>query len=220
MAAKKENGVRKVLWIIGLALVVSAVAPAQEVPRVEVFGGYSYGMIHGYIADESLLAPGTTGTFTFPSFGSNGWTGSVTVNATRWLGVVADISGLNTDITKTTGGTPITIGMREHSYLCGPRYFGRYARWTVFAHVLFGESHAFVSVGYPEVLVPIGFVETKFAMAAGMGVDLRVYSRQRHLEGAGQEFAIRLGQADWFRTTFAGSHQDNIRISAGLVFRF
>jgi len=217
---EKEKAVRKSLWMIGLALVVPAVASAQDIPRVEVFTGYSYGLIHGYVADESLLAPGTTGSVTFPSFGSNGWTGAVTVNATHWLGVVADAGGLNANITRTSGGAPFTIGTREHSYLLGPRYFDRYGRWTVFAQVLFGESHAFVSVAYPEVLVPIGFVETKFAMAAGLGVDLTVYNRRRHLEGAAQEFAIRLGQADWLRTTFAGSHQDNIRLSAGLVFRF
>jgi len=212
--------VRKTLSIIGLALVVPALACAQDIPRVEVFTGYSYGLIHGYVADESLLTPALTGVFTFPSFGSNGWTGAVTVNATHWLGAVAEGGGLDADITRTSGGASYTIGMREHSYLCGPRYFSRYGRWTVFAHVLFGESHAFVSVAYPEVLVPIGFVETKFAMGAGIGVDLTVYNRRRHLEGAGQELAIRLGQADWLRTTFAGSHQDNIRFSAGLVFRF
>jgi hypothetical protein len=212
--------VRKTLSTIGQALVAAAVASAQEIPRVEVFTGYSYGLIHGYVADESLLTPAMTGTVTFPSFGSNGWTGAVTVNATHWLGAVAEVGGLDADITKTSGGASYTIGMREHSYLCGPRYFSRYGRWKVFAHVLFGESHAFVSVAYPEVLVPIGFVETKFAMGAGIGVDLTVYNRRRHLEGAGQELAIRLGQADWLRTTFAGSHQDNIRLSAGLVFRF
>jgi len=220
LETEKEKAVRKSLWMIGLALVIGAVASAQEVPRVEVFAGYSYGMIHGYVAEESLLTPVMTGTFAFPSFGSNGWTGAVTVNATHWLGAAAEAGGLNADITKTSGGAAFTIGMREHSYLAGPRYSGRYGRWTVFAQALFGESHAFVSVAYPEVLVPIGFVETKFAMGAGMGVDLRVYNRRRHLEGAGQEFAIRLGQADWLRTTFAGSHQDNIRLSAGLVFRF
>jgi hypothetical protein len=220
METEKEKAVRNSLWIIGLALAVPAVASAQDIPRVEVFAGYSYGLIHGYVADESLLAPGMTGAFTFPSFGSNGWTGAVTVNATHWLGAVAEVGGLNANITRTSGGAPFTIGTREHSYLLGPRYFDRYGRWTVFAQVLFGESHAFVSVAYPEVLEPIGFVETKFAMGAGLGVDLTVYNRRRHLEGAGQEFAIRVGQADWFRTTFAGSHQDNIRLSAGLVFRF
>ena len=211
---------RKSLWIIGLALAVPAVASAQDIPNVEAFAGYSYGLIHGYVADETLLAPGMTGAFTFPSFGSNGWTGDVAVNATHWLGAVVEAGGLNADITRTSGGAAYTIGMREHSYLAGPRYFDRYGRWTVFVQALFGESHAFVSVAYPEVLVPIGFVETRFAMGAGLGVDLTVYNRRRHLEGAGQELAIRLGQADWLRTTFAGSHQDNIRLSAGLVFRF
>lgn len=210
---------RKSLWIIGLALVVPLIASAQAVPRVEVFGGYSYLRVRGYVADESLLVPGA-GTFAFPNFGSNGWTGSVAVNATRWFGVVADVSGLSGMPTKTIGGAPITIGMREYNYLFGPRFSCRYLRWALFAHALFGEAHASVLIGAPEVLTPIGVVETKFAMAVGTGVDLTVYRQRRNLRGAGQELAIRLGQADWLRTEFVGGHQNNIRISTGLVFRF
>lgn len=210
---------RKSLWMVGLSLVVPLVVSAQAVPRVEVFGGYSYMRVRGYAADESLFVPGT-GTVAFPNFGSNGWTGSVAVNATRWFGVVADISGLSAMPTRTIGGAPITIGMREHNYLFGPRFTCRYQRWALFAHALFGEAHASVVIGAAEVLTPISIVETKFAMAVGTGVDLTVYRQRHSLKGAGQELAIRLGQADWLRTNFVGGYQNNIRLSTGLVFRF
>lgn len=208
---------RKTLWIIGLALAVPAVASAQAVPRVEVFGGYSYGVIRGYVDDQ--LDPGS-GTASFPSFGSNGWTGSVAVRATRWLGAVADASGLYTDSTRKIGGTPITLSMREHSYLLGPQFSYRSERWEVFAHALFGEALASVTVSAPEVLTPLSMVGTKFAICAGGGVEYTVYSRRPHLTGAGQQFAIRPMQIDWLRTNFADSHQGNIRLSTGLVFRF
>jgi hypothetical protein len=35
------------------------IASAQDVPRVEVFGGYSYGQIRAYVVDESLFVPGS-----------------------------------------------------------------------------------------------------------------------------------------------------------------
>jgi len=100
--------VRKSLWTIGLALAIPAVVSAQKVPRFEVFGGYSYGWINGYVANGSLLGSGT-GTYPFPSFGSKGWTGSVAFNATRWFAVVADIGGLYAMPTRTISGMPITI---------------------------------------------------------------------------------------------------------------
>jgi len=211
--------VRNTLWIIGLALGVAAVASAQDVPRIEVFGGYSYGQIRGYAAPEGLLFPGS-GIIPFPNFGSNGWTGSAAVNVTRWFGVVADASGLYAMPTRMIGSTPITLAMREHNYLFGPRISGRYKRLTLFGHALFGEAHDSVLIGAPEVLTPIAIVDTKFAFAVGGGVDITVYRRHRHPGGAGQELAIRVAQIDWLKTYFVGLHQDNIRLSAGLVFRF
>jgi hypothetical protein len=54
----------------------------------------------------------------------------------------------------------------------------------------------------------------------GTGVDFTAYTRRRHRTDAGQQLAIRLGQIDWLRTNFTASHQNNFRLSAGLVFRF
>lgn len=209
---------RKTLCIVGLALAVRAVSSAQDVPRVEVFGGYSYGAIRAYLADESL--PGGGPGVVFPRFGSNGWTGSAAVNATPWFGVIADVSGLSATPTRMIGGTPVNIDMQEHSYLFGPRFSYRRGRWTLFAHGLIGEAHASVAIAVPEVLTPLSIVDTRLAMSAGTGVDITAFSRHRHPKGAGEELAIRIGQIDWLRTYFVGSRQNNVRFSAGLVFRF
>ena len=141
---------RKTFWILGPAMVVPMVVSAQAVPRVEVFGGYSYMQVRGYAADESLFVPGS-GTVSFPSFGSNGWATGVAVNVTRWFGVAADISGLYGMPTKTIGGAPITIGMRE---LLGARRIRLYTEtgsWkqTILRILLFSEP----TVDYPVTLV-------------------------------------------------------------------
>jgi hypothetical protein len=214
---EKEEAMRESFWVIGLTLVVSAVASAQDVPRLEVFGGYSYVQTRGYIADE--FVPGS-GSGEFPPIGSKGWTGSVAVNATQWLAVVAEASGLHADLTWNSGGTPSTLSMHDHSYLFGPRFTYRSGRWSIFVHALFGEAHASTVLSAPEVLVPLGFVETKAAIGMGTGVDFTAYTRRRHRTDAGQQLAIRLGQIDWLRTNFTASHQNNFRLSAGLVFRF
>ena len=204
---------RNTLWIAGLTLLIPLAASAQKAPRAEFFGGYSYLRVRGYAAGESLLSPGSggsqTGTFTFPSFGLNGWNGSVAVNATSWLGGVAEVSGFYGMPTRTVTRTSVTLGMHEYNYLFGPRFTYRHGRWAPFAHALFGRSHASVLIGAPEVLQPISVVETKFAMAFGGGVDVRVY----------HGLAIRLVQGDWLTTDFVGGHQKNIRVSAGFVFQ-
>jgi hypothetical protein len=206
--------VRKALWIVGLALGVAVAASAQNAPRAEVFGGYSYMWVRGYANTASLLDPNAASSqqssVAFPSFGSNGWIGSVNISATRWLGVVAEVSGLYATPTKTIAGIPVTVGMREHHYLFGPRFSLRRGRWTPFAHALFGMAHTSLLIGGPGLSVPVSVVETTFATAVGGGVDVRAY----------RSVAVRLVQADWLTTRFVGSHQNNIRLSAGLVFRF
>ena len=203
---------RKTLWCIGIALVAPLAAWAQKSPRVELFGGYSYLRVRGYAAEASLLSPGSGGsgaTFAFPSFGLNGWNGSVVVNATSWLGGEADFSGFYGMPTRTVARTPVTLGMHEYNYMAGPRFTYRHGRWAPFAHALFGGSRASVVIGAAEVIQPITIVETKYAMAFGGGVDVRVY----------RGLALRLAQGDWLVTNFVGGHQKNIRLSAGFVFQ-
>jgi hypothetical protein len=204
--------VRNTLWIIGLAILFPLAASAQKAPRAEVFGGYSYFRVRGYAAEASLLSPGSgssQGTVAFPSFALNGWNGSVAVNATSWLGGEADLSGLYGKPTRTIDRTAVTLGMREYNFLFGPRFTYRKGRWAPFAHALFGKARASVVIGGPEIIQSINIFETKFAMAFGGGVDVRIY----------HGLAIRLAQGDWVTTSFVGGHQKNIQVSTGIVIR-
>jgi hypothetical protein len=204
--------VRNTYWIIILALAAPLAASAQKTPRVELFGGYSYLHVRGYAASAGLLsgsgAPQGT-TFAFPGFGLNGWTGSLAVNATSWLSGEVAVSGHYGMPTRTIDRATVTLGMREFNYMVGPRFTYRRGRWAPFAHALFGKAHASVVIGAPEIIQPISITETKYAMAFGGGVDLRVY----------HGLAIRLAQGDWLTTSFVGGHQKNIRFSAGIVFQ-
>lgn len=91
-------------------------------------------------------------------------------------------------------------GGKAINYLFGPRFTYRSAgKFTPFANALFGG-----------VRISDGTSDNSFAMALGGGAD---YSVTEHV-------AIRLIEADYFYTKFGGTHQNNARIQAGIVFRF
>src|SRR5690348_1008896 len=104
---------RKLVWIFSLTMILTITAAAQDFPRGEVFGGYSY--LH-----TSVLGTGL-------SF--NGGSGSVAINANNWFGIVGDVGAYhNGDFGVNT--TAIT-------YLFGPRFSYRHnERVTPFFHVL------------------------------------------------------------------------------------
>src|SRR3982751_66442 len=106
---------RRAICALCLALIAAASASAQEeVPKAEVFGGYSWG----------------GGDF-------HGWGASVTGNVNRWFGVTAGFSGPYSD------GEPGVVRERQrgHSFLFGPRVSLRRKHTTAFAYALFGGIH-------------------------------------------------------------------------------
>jgi len=137
-------------------------------------------------------------------FNVNGGSGSFTYNYSEHFSVVADggiysFSGLG-------GGLSSTM----YTYVFGPRYsFRKSKRLTPFAQVLFGGGRVNASSS------GINAGENGFAMVVGEGLDLTVKPR----------IAIRLIEADYLLTRFAhpdgsSAGQNNLRISAGVVFRF
>lgn len=104
---------RKLLLVVGLLLLVSVSARAQD--KAEIFGGYSYQRV-----DSS------------PSLNLNGWELSGQYKFARWLGGVADLDGHYGSL----GGASIST----HNYLFGPQVSWP-ARISPFAHVLFGAAH-------------------------------------------------------------------------------
>jgi opacity protein-like surface antigen len=174
---------QKLIGII-LSLACSCViAMAQDTPRVEAFAGYSYirmSVAHDYHQNF------------------NGWNGSLAFNPSRWVGVVADLSGHYS-----------SDSLSNYSFLVGPRFTYRtQSRISPFAHALAGvarEGEGTVSLNGPGGRT----YRTGIAYALGGGIDAAITER----------IAVRVIQLDYFDQD-AMFYRNGPRISTGFVFRF
>lgn len=206
--------------MLALVAAFSTVAQAQDAPRVELFGGYSYLNFDASAANNALNQAGLPGIGNRLSF--NGWEASANVNFNRWLGAEGDLSGhykgncAGSLLEVVTGVTVSGVTCSNLSFMGGPRFTYRNGRFTAFAHGLFGGDRlsASVSTGsVPNLTVSVS--NTSFAFATGGGVDYAVTDR----------ISVRLGQFDYFLTRHLNDipgvpAQNNYRVSAGIVFAF
>jgi hypothetical protein len=131
------------------------------------------------------------------SFNLNGVDGSVTENVNKWFGGTLDIS--------SQFGTEAKYKVNSQTIAYGPVFSYRKNRKAVpFVHAMLGAVR-----GSSEYL-GISQSEYRFGVLAGGGVDVKLNER----------VFLRVLQVDYLMTRFSGERQDNIRISAGLVFRF
>lgn len=175
---------------LGLVLLLLLPLPsaAQDTPRAEFFGGYSF--LH---------------TFDQPNSVENlqGWNGALQINFNQRFSLVADFSGHYGDV--LLGPAPqIPLETDVHTYLFGPRVSWRSERTTAFAHVLVGGSR------YASDFAGFDLDSNVFAAAFGGGLDI----------GLSQRVAVRALQADYLLHRVNGVNLNNVRISAGVVFRF
>src|SRR5688572_27039512 len=101
-----------------LAAFVTMSAPllvAQNVPRVDAFGGFS--MLVPDVANDKRMT-------------LNGWQAGVAANVTNFIGVVGDFGGHYED------------GLNVHQYLAGIRFNARKDKATAFVHGLLGGIRA------------------------------------------------------------------------------
>ncbi len=132
---------RKLVWLCAVVLLLSAPAMAQDHPKAEIFGGYSFLRINpgGGLSGENF---------------AGGWAASAAINANSWIGLAADFSGHY----KTISG----VSAKVHSYTFGPRVtYRKSEKVQPYFHALFGG--ATLSGG--------GSSESAFAMQFGGGVD-------------------------------------------------
>jgi len=90
-------------WVLLFAafLCFSAVASAQDAPKVEIFGGYSY--FH-------FDAPGLASEEDPPILANlNGGSASVAVNPLKYLGLVADFGGYTSGESSDLGSAHLNI---------------------------------------------------------------------------------------------------------------
>lgn len=140
--------IKRVLCFIGLALIGTLPVPAQDVPKVEVFGGYSWagGNFHGV-------------------------TTSVTGNVNKWFGVTADFSG---HYGREQEGA-ILVSKDAHTFQAGPRFSRRGKRFTPFVYALFGATrfHQSATVSGQH----LSEADTGFTSTFGGGLDVTVSKR-------------------------------------------
>lgn len=139
---------RKSLTTIFFLTLLPLSLTAQDVPKVEVFGGYQYLRLGG----------GN------PAVNENGWNASVAGNINKNLGIAADFSGEY----KTLNG----ISVRSYTYTFGPVVsLNREGRINPFAHALFGGTHLGVTL---SGINTVSGAANGFTMIYGGGADMRL----------------------------------------------
>ena len=171
---------------------VSAIASAQDVPKLDVFVGYSY------FRDN----PSTSGV---SSFNLHGGSASVAYNAKNWLSGVADFGGYHANNILGSG-----VDGTVSTYLFGPRIsYRHHERFTPFAQTLFGVAHASGS-GFGS-----SSTSNAFAASFGGGVDVKLFHRLS-LRAAQVEYLL----TRFPETTNSRETQNNLRVSTGFVVHF
>jgi len=189
----------KLRTIILGAIVTSGIAAyAQEATTPLIETGFDYSF--------TRVNPG--GNLT--SYTANGGSGFVEYNLNHVVGLVAD---LGADYVGAVNGFP--VDNTTFTYLFGPRFNWRMSRLTLYAQTLVGGAR-FSNAYDPASPTPVlGTSENSFAAAIGGGVDYRLTDH----------IAIKPIQLEYLMTqlpsTFTNVNQvqNNLRYSAGLVFR-
>jgi opacity protein-like surface antigen len=207
--------IQRLLFLVVLSLFLNVASRAQEFPKAEVFGGYSYGNF-----TPTIAGAGRTNL--------NGWNASLGVNVNRWFGLVSDFSGNYGSLTAFTPFPPIPCAPtvcgittaetdKFHNFLFGPQFAARREKLSPFVHALFGGSRldrsetATITPPLPGIplITKFSASTTNFAFAGGGGVDYKFTER----------FAWRV-QADYLEIGQPNRTLNNFRLSTGVVIHF
>jgi len=164
-----------------------------QTPKAAVFRTPVFEVFGGY-SYTRFSALGT-------SMNGNGVLGSFAWNFKPWVQIAADASY---DRASLAGGPTNLYGNHY-----GFRFFyrsGSQRKWGLspFGEALFGGSKVDAKIGASR------FSDLGFSFKTGGGLDLGLYRR----------LAIRLIDADYYRTSFFHARQNDFWVSAGVVLRF
>ena len=208
------------ITIAAVLLILSTGAIAQEVPKIELAGGYSY---VNFNPDISQIT----------SQNFNGGGGAAVFNLTPLLGIKADFMGyaVGTGWTNklTQAGFPVTGSASGNmfTYMFGPQIKMHRGKFQPFAEGLFGAAH---SNGYASILRCISATDSTscnlsnghgnnnaFAMEWGGGLDIAL----------SRTVQIRPVEVDYLYTNFSSNHvariansQNSFKYFAGVNFTF
>jgi outer membrane protein OmpA-like peptidoglycan-associated protein len=174
--------------------------PGRLVPKFELAGMYDY----------INFGPGDP----FANFNNYGATGSFTYNASKWLGLTAEVGEhrFKRNIFPFTGNNTLASDSLT-TYLFGPRLnLRKFDHFVPFGEFLAGGTYG----GNQLTGGGGGQGQNAFAIAAGGGVDVVLT----------KNLAWRFAQFDYLMTTHSGpalgasGRQNSFRAATGLVLRF
>jgi outer membrane protein OmpA-like peptidoglycan-associated protein len=157
--------------------------------------------------DYVNFAPGSP----FANFNTHGGSDSFTYNASRWLGLNAEVGGysFNRNVFPLTGSNSSVRGGLV-SYLFGPRLnLRKFDHFVPFGEFLVGGARG-------DALVTGDSAQNALALAAGGGIDVVLT----------KNLTWRFAQLDYFMTSFSGpavgasARQNHFRAGTGLVLRW
>jgi len=206
----------KRLLALGLFAAIALPLMAQDYPKFEAGGYYSYVRANITAKNEGFTPDAASSTVSASqSFNLQGGGGNFVYNPFHSLGIVADFAGY--DVTGLPKGTGASVTL--FTYMFGPRYTYRgNERFQPFAHALFGGAH--VSGSGSTGFVSGSGTSDAFAMAIGGGLDIKLTNH----------VALRAFEGDYLLTRFdttikangstEAANQNNFRLAAGVQFRF
>ncbi len=142
-----DSMTKRILILLPVLLLITA-AHAQDAPKAELFGGFSYS--RGDI-DLNMY----------------GWNFAVAGVVNRWFSVVGDVSGNYANI----GGGFADVTLNMYSFAAGPQFSARGDSVTGFARVLVGANR----IGGGAFGFNAG--DTKLGFVIGGGVDIPLNER-------------------------------------------
>jgi opacity protein-like surface antigen len=197
----RENLLMLKAACIGVVLFLFAGLANAQIPSGNVFLGFSYERSNSSAFNGSNLVA----TVSNPNL--HGWEASFEGKIVPFVGIVGDVGGHygSQSFTELTPNGPQNINVTGHEqeYLVGPRLSIPVGKITPFGEVFVGVAHIHTGGTLPNPS------NTSFAYAVGGGLDYRVFG----------PIALR-AEGDYLRTKFFSSTQNNLRLSAGVVFRF
>ncbi len=204
-------------------LILSSVAIAQEYPKAELFGGYSY--LRTDSEEVDLVAGNQVTTTRRHGANLNGFIISANYNPAKWLGIVIDFSGHYGSVDNTIivpGTLNATFGVRTniHTLLAGPQLAWRGDHTTFFVRALAGVG--FLDQSLTLNGQKIADDRTAFAAAAGGGVDIKLTDRISWRAAQAEYLLTRFGDPNIKingQTLSSSDTQHNVRVSTGFVFR-
>ncbi len=208
---------RKLLVVV-VVLLVSACALAQDAPKGEIYGAYSY--MRQRLGSE-LESVG------LDHANANGFTIGGTGYFNNWFGIKAEFGGHYARPSIDTGAIivpaamtpqavlPSSIKLKEnlYTYMFGPTFAVRKSeRVQPFVHALFGVAHVSVRAEADGLGTEDLGSQNAFAMQFGGGADFLLSKR----------VAIR-GGFDYMHSSFdmfgINEGQNGLQVTAGVVFR-